>query len=67
MLPDDVTTIAEVLKGQGYVTAGLPNNIHVTRSFNFQQGFDWFDYQAPDYIAGATGVVQPALHVQRGS
>ena len=54
MLPDDVTTIAEVLKGQGYVTAGLPNNIHVTRSFNFQQGFDWFDYQAPDYIAGAT-------------
>jgi len=54
MLPDDVTTIAEVLKGQGYVTSGLPNNINVTRSFNFQQGFDWFDYQAPEYIAGAT-------------
>ena len=54
MLPDDVTTIAEVLQGQGYVTAGLPNNINVTRSFNFHQGFDWFQYQAPEYIAGAT-------------
>jgi arylsulfatase A-like enzyme len=54
MLPDEVTTIAEVLQEQGYVTAGLPNNINVTRSFNFQQGFDWFEYQAPEYIAGAT-------------
>jgi len=54
MLPDDVLTIAEVLKEEGYVTGGLPNNINVTRSFNFQQGFDWFDYQAPNYIAGAT-------------
>ena len=53
-LSDDVMTIAEVLKSEGYVTGGLPNNINVTRSFNFQQGFDWFDYQAPDYIAGAT-------------
>jgi len=54
MLPDEVTTIAEVLKAQGYVTGGLPNNINVTRSFNFHQGFDWFEYQAPAYIAGAT-------------
>lgn len=54
MLPDDVTTIAELLQEQGYITAGLPNNINVTRSFNFQQGFDWFEYQAPEYIAGAT-------------
>ena len=54
MLPDDVQTIAEVLQEKGYVTGGLPNNINVTRSFNFQQGFDWFDYQAPAYIAGAT-------------
>ena len=54
MLPDDVTTIAEVLQDKGYVTGGLPNNINVTRSFNFQQGFDWFQYQAPAYIAGAT-------------
>jgi arylsulfatase A-like enzyme len=53
-LPDDVTTIAEVLSEHGYATAGLPNNINVTASFNFQQGFDFFEYQQPSYIAGAT-------------
>ena len=53
-LPDDVETIAEVLKGAGYVTGGMPNNINVTQSFNFQQGFDFFEYQKPSYIAGAT-------------
>jgi len=54
VLPDAVDTVAEVLQGQGYVTGALPNNINVTRSFNFQQGFDWFEYQAPDYLFGAT-------------
>ena len=54
VLPDEVDTLAEVLQGQGYVTGGMPNNINVTRSFNFQQGFDWFEYQAPEYMFGAT-------------
>jgi arylsulfatase A-like enzyme len=53
-LPDDVETLAETLSKQGYVTGGMPNNINVTASFNFQQGFDWFEYQKPSYIAGAT-------------
>lgn len=52
-LPEDVITLAEVLSTHGYATGGLPNNINVTRSFNFQQGFDYFSYQAPSYIAGA--------------
>ncbi|HCH61815.1 MAG: hypothetical protein CL927_16970 [Deltaproteobacteria bacterium] len=52
-LPDDVVTLAEVMDAHGYATGGLPNNINVTRSFNFQQGFDYFSYQAPSYIAGA--------------
>ena len=43
-----------MLKGAGYVTGGMPNNINVTQSFNFQQGFDFFEYQKPSYIAGAT-------------
>lgn len=54
VLPDQVTTLAEVLQKQGYATGGLPDNINVTRAFNFQQGFDYFEYQAPSYIAGAT-------------
>lgn len=52
-LPDDVDTIAEVMSANHYATGGLPNNINVTRSFNFQQGFDYFEYQRPSYIAGA--------------
>lgn len=53
-LPDDVETLAEQHQAHGYVTGGMPNNINVTKSFNFQQGFDWFEYQSPSYIAGAT-------------
>ena len=52
-LPDDVDTIAEMMSANHYATGGLPNNINVTRSFNFQQGFDYFEYQRPSYIAGA--------------
>jgi arylsulfatase A-like enzyme len=54
ILPDDIETLAEVMSGSGHVTGGLPNNINVTRSFNFQQGFDWFSYMSPSYILGAT-------------
>ena len=53
-LLDENETLAEVMSAAGYATGGMPNNINVTRSFNFQQGFDWFEYQAPSYIAGAT-------------
>lgn len=52
-LLDENETLAEVMNAAGYATGGMPNNINVTRSFNFQQGFDWFEYQAPSYIAGA--------------
>ncbi len=52
-LLDENETLAEVMSARGYATGGMPNNINVTRSFNFQQGFDWFEYQAPSYIAGA--------------
>jgi arylsulfatase A-like enzyme len=54
VLPDEIETVAEVLQAHGYNTGGLPNNINVTRSFNFQQGFDYFSYQAPEYLFGAT-------------
>jgi arylsulfatase A-like enzyme len=54
MLPDEVVTIAEALRDGGVVTGGLPDNINIAASFNFQQGFDWFQYQAPAYILGAT-------------
>jgi arylsulfatase A-like enzyme len=54
VLPADVYTVAELLQEQGWVTGGLPNSIDVTRTFNFQQGFDYFRYLAPDDLFGAT-------------
>ncbi|MDP6932745.1 MAG: sulfatase-like hydrolase/transferase [Myxococcota bacterium] len=54
VLPDGVVSLAEVLAEHGYVTGALPNNIHVSRSFNFQQGFDYFSFQAPEHLFGVT-------------
>lgn len=53
-LPDEVDTVAEVLSEHGYYTGGLPNNINVTRNHNFDQGFDYFSYQAPEFPLKAT-------------
>ncbi len=49
VLPDSVDTIAEVLQRHGYTTGSLANNINVTASFNFDQGFDTFRFLRPSY------------------
>ena len=54
ILPDDATTLAEVLKGQGYWTAAFTTNINVAPIFNFQQGFDEFHYLEPSFYFGAS-------------
>jgi len=48
LLPDRVETLAEVLGMHGYRTVGFPNNVNVSESFNFQQGFGEYHYLAPD-------------------
>src|SRR5262249_49774141 len=53
-LPDRVLTLAEVLKAEGYWTAGFANNINVAPVFNFQQGFDEYVYLEPSFYFGAT-------------
>lgn len=50
LLPDEVFTLPESLKEQGYKTIGYADNINVSEAFNFQQGFDQFVYLAPDYF-----------------
>ena len=45
-LPDEVTTIAEILKEEGYITYGYVANPNIKSIFNFNQGFDFFD----DYL-----------------
>jgi arylsulfatase A-like enzyme len=48
LLPDRVETLAELLVKGGYHTVGFPNNINVTSTFGFDQGFVEYHYLAPD-------------------
>jgi len=45
-LPEDATTIAEILKADGYSTLGVVENIHVSAKLGFSQGFDLWDESA---------------------
>ncbi len=54
ILPDSLTTIAEVFQKAGYYTVGFPNNINISPGFNFGQGFHEYTYLAPDYFFGAS-------------
>lgn len=53
-IPQGVTTLAEVLKGQGYITAGFADNVNVSEVFGFNQGFDYFLYLKPNYFFRAS-------------
>jgi arylsulfatase A-like enzyme len=53
-LPDRVTTLAEAFRDGGYWTSGFVSNINVAPVFNFQQGFDEYDYVAPSFYFWAT-------------
>lgn len=53
-LADEVVMLSEVLQEAGVKTGNLANNINVTGSFNFDQGYDAFVYEAPAYPFGAT-------------
>ncbi len=45
-LSDDHTTLAEILKKEGYSTAGIISCTFLTKSYGLHQGFDYYD----DYI-----------------
>ncbi len=45
-LPDEIVTLAEILKKQGYLTYGYTANPNLKTIFNFDQGFDFYD----DYL-----------------
>lgn len=49
VLPDGVVTVAEALRDHGYTTGALVDNIHLTESFNFHQGFDTFRFLRPEW------------------
>src|SRR5690606_300883 len=43
-LPDAVTTLPEALQRGGFSTGGVMTNPNLDPSFNFQQGFDEYEY-----------------------
>lgn len=53
MLSDEYTTLAEVLKERGYVTAAFAPNPSLHRAFNIDQGFDLYDDEFQIGVRGA--------------
>jgi arylsulfatase A-like enzyme len=53
LLPDDVTTLAEILHDAGYFTQGYANNPNIADTYNYGQGFVEYEYLRPDYLFGA--------------
>ena len=42
VLPDELVTVAEALRAQGYRTGAITDAAWVSRYFGFAQGFEWF-------------------------
>jgi len=55
-LRPDATTLAELLRAQGYQTAAVVTNVNVGGGFGFDRGFDQFTYLPEDEA-------RPTLHV----
>ena len=53
-LSEDAVLWSETLQDAGVTTGALINNINLTESFGFNQGFDTFLYESPDYSFGGT-------------
>lgn len=54
MLPEEITTLAEVLLNGGYETIGLATNYNLTPFFNVDQGFSNYEYLTPSLPLGST-------------
>ena len=63
-LPDALTTLPEALRDGGYATAGIVTNFNVAPYFNFQQGFDQYQYLEPEFVLGADDAAAKLLLVQ---
>lgn len=63
MLPDTVTTLAELLTEGGYFTKGLANNPNITVNYNFQQGFaDYVDLRPNLYFGAMPSASRTVLY-----
>ena len=42
-IPDELETMPSIFKKNGYTTVGISTNPYLTRDFNFNRGFDFFE------------------------
>jgi len=42
-IPDSLETMSSIFKSNGYTTVGISTNPYLTRDFNFNRGFDFFE------------------------
>ena len=63
-LPDELTTLPEVLRSGGYQTYGVVTNYNIAPFFNFHQGFDAYRYLEPSFVLGANDTAAKLLFVQ---
>lgn len=54
VLPDEITTLAEVMLQGGYETIGIATNYNLTPFFNVDQGFHDYRYLTPNLPFGST-------------
>lgn len=52
-LPDEVETLSEVLRTNGYTTGGIVTNFNLAPYFNFHQGFDTYEFLEPERLLWA--------------
>jgi len=52
-LPSEIVTLPEAMQEAGYHTRGLVTNFNVAPYYNFQQGFDHYEFLEPDHVLGA--------------
>ncbi|MCK9461918.1 MAG: sulfatase [Proteobacteria bacterium] len=64
VLPDEVTTVAEVLAAGGYETMAIQTNFNLTPFFNFDQGFTDYSYLTPALPLGATDEQSKLIFVE---
>lgn len=61
VLSDDFTTLAEVLKANGYDTAGFCGNKFIREQYGFAQGFDHFDTSFADNTVPGSKINEAAF------
>ena len=65
-IPPDIETISEMLKGQGYSTFAVTDNINISPFEGFDQGFDRFWYFNDEGSKSVNGRLEENLETIRG-